>query len=72
VSVDQNSNVNDESDLQGDKELSPRNFTDAGRQIDWNDEQSESALASISSRVDSDSNAINRINLNPRADGELG
>jgi hypothetical protein len=39
VSFDPDSNVNDESDLHHEKELSPTNSTEAGRQIDFSDEQ---------------------------------
>jgi hypothetical protein len=56
VSFDPDSKVNDESDLHPLKHPSPRNSTDAGRQIDFNDEQPESALASIRVSVDPDSN----------------
>jgi hypothetical protein len=38
VSFDPDSNVNDESDLHDEKECSPRNLTDEGRQIDCNNE----------------------------------
>jgi hypothetical protein len=47
VSFDPNSNVNDDSELHELKELLPRNSTEAGRQIDFNNEQPESAWASI-------------------------
>jgi hypothetical protein len=48
--------VNDESDLHNEKDSSPRNSTEAGRQIDSNDEQPESALGSIRVCFDPDSN----------------
>jgi hypothetical protein len=48
--------VNDESDLHNEKHSSPRNSTDAGRQIDFNDEQSKSAFDSIRVNFGPDSN----------------
>jgi hypothetical protein len=48
--------VNNESELQDEKELSPRNSTDAGRQIDANEQQSEKACVSIRVSLDPDSN----------------
>jgi hypothetical protein len=44
--------VKAESDLQDEKAPSPRNSTEAGRQIDLNDEQWESAFASIRVSLD--------------------
>jgi hypothetical protein len=44
------------SELQDLKERTPRNSTEAGRQIDWSDKQPESALASIRISPDPDSN----------------
>jgi hypothetical protein len=43
VSFDTDSNVSDERDMHDENELSPRDSTDAGRQIDLNDEHCESA-----------------------------
>jgi hypothetical protein len=48
--------VNDESDLQWEKEPSPRNSTEAGRQIDLSDEQELSEFAAIRVSFDPDSN----------------
>jgi hypothetical protein len=50
------SNVNDESDVHEEKEDSPRNSTAAGRQIDFNDEHSQNARASIRVSFEPDSN----------------
>jgi hypothetical protein len=38
-SFESDSQVNDDSDVQPENEPSPRNTTDAGRQIDFSDEQ---------------------------------
>jgi hypothetical protein len=43
VIFDAASNINDESEVHDEKELSPINSTDVGRQIDCNDEQRENA-----------------------------
>jgi hypothetical protein len=51
--------VNDESELHDVNEPSPRNATEAGRQIDSNDVQSQSARASIRLSFDPDSNVNN-------------
>jgi hypothetical protein len=56
VSFDPDSNVNDQSDLHLEKDSLPRNSTDAGRKIDCNDEQPESAPDSIRVSFDPDSN----------------
>jgi hypothetical protein len=56
VSFDPDSNVNDESDLQEAKDSSPRNSTDAGREMRCSDGQSESAYASIRTSFDPVSN----------------
>jgi hypothetical protein len=53
---DSRSNVNDESDLQSQKTSSPISSTEAGREIDCNDEQPESALLSILVSFESNSN----------------
>jgi hypothetical protein len=50
------SNVNEESDVQPEKEHHPRNSTDDGRQSDSNDEQREKAFASIRASFDPNSN----------------
>jgi hypothetical protein len=55
--------VNDESSVHFEKELSPRNSTDAGRQIDCNDEQPESARDSIRLSFDLYSNVNNESDL---------
>jgi hypothetical protein len=67
VNFDSGSNVNDESESQLEKELSPRNSTEAGRQIDFNDEQPRRAFASIRLSSDLNSNAINST-MNPFRD----
>jgi hypothetical protein len=56
VSFDPGSNSKDESFVHREKEPGPRNSTEAGRQIDLNDEQEASALASIRASFDPDSN----------------
>jgi hypothetical protein len=53
--------VNDESDLQRSKHRSQRISTEAGMQIDCNDEQWESASASIRVSFDPDSKVIDEI-----------
>jgi hypothetical protein len=50
------------------KEFSPRNSTEAGRQIDSNDEQSQSALDSIRVSFDPDSNVNDESDLQPEKD----
>jgi hypothetical protein len=47
--------VNVESNVHDEKEFFPRSSTEAGRQIDLKDEQSESAFASIRVSLDPDS-----------------
>jgi hypothetical protein len=47
LTFDPDSNAKDESDVHDLKELSPTNSTDAGRQIDFNDEKYENALAAM-------------------------
>jgi hypothetical protein len=51
--------VNNESDVHHEKEYAPKNSTDAGTQIDCNDEEPENDLVAISDRSDWNSNAIN-------------
>jgi hypothetical protein len=63
LSFDPDSNVNDESRQQQEKDSSPRNSTDAGRQIDCNDEQLENALDSIRVSCDPDSNSSEQSEL---------
>jgi hypothetical protein len=62
VSFDPDSNVNGESNPHPENELSPRNSTEAGRQIDFNDEEPESAFASIRVSFDPDSNVNDESN----------
>jgi hypothetical protein len=50
------------------KELSPRNSTEAGRQIDCNDEQPESVFDSIRVGFDPDSKANDESNLQSEKD----
>jgi hypothetical protein len=59
VSFDSDSNVNDESDEHDEKELTPRNSTEAGRQIDFNDEQFWNDRIPISCSSDLNSNEMN-------------
>jgi hypothetical protein len=68
VSFDPNSNVNDESELHMAKERFPRRSTDAGRQIDCNDEQPWSAYASIRASFDPDSNVNEESDLQHQKD----
>jgi hypothetical protein len=47
------------------KELSPRKSTDAGREIDFNDEQQQIAAASIRVSFDPDSNVNDESDVHP-------
>jgi hypothetical protein len=53
---DSDSNVNDESDMQREKQLSPIISNEAGRQIDWMDEQLENAHVPVVISFEFDSN----------------
>jgi hypothetical protein len=55
--------VNDDIDVHPEKELFPRYSTEAGRQIDFNDEQPENADPSIRVSFDSGSNVNDDIDL---------
>jgi hypothetical protein len=68
VSFDPDSNANDESDSDHKKTPSPRNLSEAGRQIDCNDEQPESARFSIRVSFDPDSNVNDESDLHPVKD----
>jgi hypothetical protein len=57
--------VNDERHLHCEKDSSPRNSTDAGREIDLNDEQPENAFASIRVSFDPDSNVNDESVVHP-------
>jgi hypothetical protein len=78
VSFEPDSNINDESDVHDKKELSPRNSSEAGRQIDFNDEQPESAFASIRvsldpfSNVNDESDSQSEKDSSPRNSTEAG
>jgi hypothetical protein len=56
VSCEPDSNVNDQSELQSETGICPRNSTDAGRQIDFNDEQPKSVFGSIRVSFEPDAN----------------
>jgi hypothetical protein len=58
--------VNDESDVHNLKASSPINSTEAGIQIDSNDEQRSSALASIRVSFDPDSNVNDESDLHAK------
>jgi hypothetical protein len=54
--------------LHREKDLFPRNSTDAGRQIDFNDEQLQSALESIPVSFDPGSNVNDESDSHPEKD----
>jgi hypothetical protein len=62
--LDPDSNDKDEGDLHDSKDFSPRHSTEAGRQIDCNDEQPQNVAASISASFDPDSNVNDESSVN--------
>jgi hypothetical protein len=70
--------VNNESDLQDKKDFGPMNSTDAGRHIDFNEEQLERAYASMpfslepNSNVNVESDLHEKKELSPRNSTDAG